>query len=128
MATKQRTIHLNSSYGVPADIQGLQFSAMDAATRDRQQKESQRIKAAQEKAAKEKREREQRLAAERDKEAEARSALLKDELKRRYLSTGLMTREEFERQWPSLKTEYLQAWIDAQEQAQAALPIYANLF
>ncbi len=128
MATKQRTIHLNSSYGLPADIQGLQFTVMDATSRERHREERARIKAAQDKAAKEKREREQRLAAERDREAEAKSTLLKDELKRRYLTTGLMTREEFEQQWPLLKAEYLQACIDAQERAQAALPIYANLF
>ena len=128
MATKKRTIHLNSSYGLPADIQGLQFIANDAESREHHGQERARIKAAQDKAAKDKREREQRVSAERDRAAEAKSALLKDELKRRYLGTGLMTREEFERQWPTLKAEYLQASIEAQERAQASLPIYANLF
>lgn len=57
-------------------------------------------------------ERKQRATAEalrrqRDEEAREAAARLKSELRTKYLSTGLMTSDEFERDWPRIKKEYL---------------------
>jgi hypothetical protein len=130
--TDRTILRMHPMYGgdgeaLAANLQELDFAAADAESREHQRLERNRIRVAQEKAAKQQEERQRRVAIERDEEAREKSALLKQEYKRMYLNTGQMTSEEFDREWPALKREHLRRQVDAQEQAQAALPIYANL-
>ena len=130
--TDRTILRMHPMYGgdgeaLAANLQELEFAAADAAMRDKQTLDRNRIRAAKEKAAKQKQERERSVALQRDKQAQEKSALLKKEYKRLYLNTGQMTAEEFDREWPALKREHLRRQVEAREQAQAGLPIYANL-
>ena len=60
------------------------------------------------------------LRRQRDDEAREAAERLKSELRRKYLATGLMTSEEFERDWPRIKKEYLDEQVRERERAMEA--------
>lgn len=83
----------------------------------RRKEERARIKRVQAEVARKNEKRAEALQAERDEQASENIERLKDELRTKYLGSGLMTSAEFEKQWPQIKAEHLRERVEASNQA-----------
>jgi len=87
-------------------LDNLETTLYHARSRDNLKAERERIKKVREATERRARERAEALQRERDEEAERNVEQLKERLRKKYLSTGLMTGERFEKEWPRILREY----------------------
>lgn len=108
---------------------GDQFDASQAAfehqqyeidSQRRAREERQRIAAVRAETERKQRATAEALQRQRDEEAREAAERLKSELRTKYLSTGLMTSDEFEKEWPRIKKEYLDEQVRERERAMEA--------
>jgi hypothetical protein len=116
----KQTNHTTGTYS--DSLAQLEQRIYESDSEHRQKQERAHLDAVKRKAERDLNARRQAVKEANDQEAEERAAQWKEEVKRRYLMTGLMTDAEFNKQWPTIKQREIQREIDARAVAQSALP------
>lgn len=96
-------------------LENLETVLYHARTSDALKEERKRIKEARAKTERMNRARAEALQRQRDEEAERNVEQLKERLRKKYLATGLMTGERFEKEWPRLLREYTDERLQEQQ-------------
>ena len=96
-------------------LDNLETAIYHARSRDNLKAERERIRKAREATERKNKERREALERQRDEEAERNAEQLKEKLRKKYLATGVMMGERFEKEWPRILREFTEERVREQQ-------------